>query len=220
MLTGLNEIDQLFFGLPNGMTTFYGPPGSGKTFLANQIAKKKETLYFYGEDSHDAPDYEKYPNIKSVDFMTWKFSPHNSVINMLALIQEYKPELVIVDSMTTILGAGNPAVPEASVRTNVRDLADQVSGILPVIAINETRYSGSSPAGGLMVTHSGIMVVYFAKISIEKPWEVEQYKRPRGSRIWTIEVEKDRDGKAATRSAYEISYIGNEPVLEPILAGL
>jgi predicted ATP-dependent serine protease len=216
-------VDDVFGGgLPEGLTIFYGQAGSGKSLMAKTIAKKfvarqKKVLYFYGEDSYDSPP-PMPPLLNNVDMVSFRPGPPKAVKTILKFVVEMKPDLVVLDSLTTILGATSKAVPEADVREWCGSLASRLSGIVPAIGISEIRGSGQyvSPAGGWGVAHAGLMTVNFNKSIIENKFQAQDYHADFGSVVYMLRVDKDRDGASKQGKVFRVTYMGDEIFLEPI----
>lgn len=227
--TGISGVDEaLGGGLPEGLVILYGPGGCGKSLFARTIAghfakQKKKVLYIYGEDSFDAPKPNP-PIINTVDLKSYRPGPPRAVKTILKYVMEMKPDLVVVDSLTTILaqptGHGK-AVPEADVREWTGELAKRLSGVVPVLAISEVRGGGKyeSPAGGRGVEHAGLALLYFGSIKIENKWDAQDWEASIGTKFWTLSVDKDRDGAANQSCMYRVTYMSDEIFLEEIGGG-
>jgi hypothetical protein len=119
---------------------------------------------------------------------------------------------VVLDSLTTILGATSKAVPEADVREWCGTLAAKLSGVVPAIGISEIRGSGQyiSPAGGWGVAHAGLMTMNFTKTTIESKWDAADYHADFGSIVYMLRVDKDRDGASQQGKMFRVTYMGDE----------
>lgn len=221
--TGLLSVDEVLGGgLPEGLLLLYGPAGSGKSMFAKTIAKrfvqqKKKVLVFFGEDSFDSlPPMPPYMN--NVDMVSFRPGPPKAVKTILKFVMEMKPDIVILDSLTTILGATSKAVPEADVREWCGKLASKLSGVIPVIGISEIRGSGQyvSPAGGWGVAHAGLMTMNFTKTVIENKFEAQDYGADFGSIVYMVRVDKDRDGASIQGKVFRVTYMADEIFLSAI----
>lgn len=225
--TGIAQLDDVLGGgIPNGLNVIYGPAGAGKSMFSKTICnsfvnRNKKILYFYGEDSFDAPE-PRPPYINTIDMVAYRPGPQKSVATMLKAIQEMKPDLAVIDSLTTILGGTSKAVQEADVREFTGQLAKRVSGIIPVIGISEIRGSGKyeGPAGGRGVLHAGLSVFYFGKVFIDDKWKVQDYGGEVGDLLWYFQVEKDRDGLAKQGRVFQLTYMGDEMYFNRIAGGM
>jgi predicted ATP-dependent serine protease len=215
--TGIASVDEVLGGgLPEGLLILYGQAGSGKSLFAKTIAKKfvqqkQKVLVFFGEDSFDSlPPMP--PHLNNVDMVSFRPGPPKAVKTILKFIVEMKPDLVMLDSLTTILGATSKAVPEADVREWCGTLAAKLSGVVPVIGISEIRGSGQyiSPAGGWGVAHAGLMTMNFTKTVIENKFEAQDYHADFGSIVYMTRVDKDRDGAAQQGKVFRVTYMGDE----------
>jgi len=212
--------DEVLNGLPAGLTIFYGIYGSGKSFAAREIASSVvkagyQVLYVIGEDLKDCPAREQFTDcdgeIHSLDFSSYTPSALKSIETLIMAIKMLKPNLVIIDSLTTFLSTTSKAVPEADVREYTFKLAKLVSGSLPVIGISEVRGQGFNRnfAGGSAIGHAPILLVEFDKILVSR-WDAARYDAPEGSYIWVMRVIKDRDGVANQGNEHIIEIIEEE----------
>jgi predicted ATP-dependent serine protease len=224
--THLQSVDDVLGGgLPEGLTILYGHAGTGKSMFAKTVAKKfvqnkQKVLYFFGEDSFDSP-VPIPPYLNNVDMVSYRPGPPKAVRTVLKFVQEMRPDLVIFDSLTTILGATSKAVPEADVREWTGTLAAKLSGIVPAIGISEVRGSGQylSPAGGWGVAHAGLQTILFKKHIIESKWDAQDWHAEFGAIIYTMHVEKDRDGQSRQGRVFRANYLGDDLFLEAIEGG-
>lgn len=217
LLTGLISFDEVTNGLPIGLTVIYGEPGAGKSNLCKAIAlstnsaTEGKVIYVTAEDTVDSPE-----GVMSADFARIRKKPRDTLYMILTAIQLYKPKLVLLDSATSLFGAGNPVVPEADVRTAVEILDRAVSGIVSVVLTDEVRYGGDSPAGGFMVIHKGIMTIHLKKEQVNH-FNSEVFRMPEYSWVYLFNVDKDRDGQAVQSVVHTIKYEDGQPVIQPIL---
>ena len=219
MSTNRAELDAVLGGgIPKGLTTIYGDPGTGKSKLANSIvsgflAQGARIIYFFGEDSKDSPtpDGQK---IFNVNLMSYKPAPEKACKIILKVCERLQPNLIIIDSMTSVFGATTLAVQEAEIRTSVQTFAEHISGKLAAIGTSEVRGSGYNmkAAGGTGVLYPSIMNIYLEKVNCFNKWSAFKYRAHEGDRVHVLYVAKDRDGKADSLKEYIINYIGDEPL--------
>ncbi len=103
--TGINEFDRILGGgiMPNSLILLGGPPGIGKSTLmlqvAYRIAKNKNVIYITGEESleqiKNRADRLKISNGFLVVSET-------NLENILKIVKEVSPEVLVVDSIQTI----------------------------------------------------------------------------------------------------------------------
>jgi predicted ATP-dependent serine protease len=197
--TGIEALDTIFGGgLPVGLTTFYGGAGSGKSLMAREISKNHKTIYVACEVLGDAPDNKEFPNVTTVDYTTYLPSPERALRELFSIIDRRKPELVIVDSMTTFFSKSRKALPESDVREMVSLLHVACDGEIPIIGISEIRGTGfnESPAGGQGVLHGCSMLVRFNTNLIKYQGQKEMYNKNYGDMCYTMRVEKDKNNMA------------------------
>lgn len=216
MKTNTGGVDDVLGGLAYGMHIFYGKPGTGKSKMAKTIAgslaeQGKKILYVYGEDSFDAPDPRSNKNINTLDLLSWKPSPELATKYIFKSLEELQPELLVLDSLTTILGATTKAVPEADVREWTSKLALHTSGKIPVIAVSETR-KYDEPAGGMGVLFPAIMLCFFSKKTVDAKWDVDRYGGDIGETAYLMNVQKDRDGVANQGKEHIVTYMAGLPL--------
>lgn len=223
--SGLPNLDDLLGGgLPAGLITLYGKSGSGKSRLAKAISKGMleqgfTGLHFFGEDSIDTLD-PSIDNLNTIDMVQWKMGPQKATKCILKCCQELQPDFLILDSLTTIFGATSKAVMEADVREYTAILSHHIEGKLPTIAISETRGQGYSfrPAGGRGVLFPAIINILLDSKVVTNKWDSAKYQIPQGRRVWTLLVEKDRDGLAtkAMQQEHIIQYVGQDPQFDTL----
>jgi ABC-type dipeptide/oligopeptide/nickel transport system ATPase component len=216
--TGIEDIDTSLGGIPLGLLVIYGEPGTGKSQLCKSVtkalaAKGKKIIHFYGDDSIDAPTTDpKQPNYNTVDMVSYKFNPENTTKAILKYCQQLQPDLIILDSLTTIFGATTKAVPEADVREWTLKLAQHIAGKCACIATSEVRGRGygQQPAGGMGVLFPAVMVLYTSKKLINANWDENRYHQAQGSYVWLLTVEKDREGVAAQGKEFIVQYMDDQ----------
>lgn len=163
--TGIQELDQVVGGgiVPGSVILLGGEPGIGKSTLLLQVAVKlqKKVLYVSGEESPQ----QIYLRAKRLNV------PANncfiySETNVAAIIQEikdFKPELVIVDSVQTLkhpdIDASPGSVSQIRETSNLLiELAKQTH--IPMILIGHINKEGSI-AGPKILEHMVDVVLQF-----------------------------------------------------------
>lgn len=202
-MTGLPSIDEVFGGFPNGLSIFYGGSGTGKSMLAKAIASKHYSLYLCCESLLDFPDGD----VIVMDYT--KFLPmwDKALNEVLVAIMKYEPDLVIIDSVTTFFSGTKKAVEEADVRSGIFDLSKKIEGIIPIIATSEIRGSGwnTYEAGGRAVGHAASVLCRFDRIRVTNN-NSSKYGAKEGDRVYTLDIEKDKQGIAQQGHEYQIVY--------------
>ena len=224
--TGIASVDQILGGgLPEGLTVVYGPSGAGKSKFCKSVAsefirRNQKVLYFIGEDTFDAPE-PMPPMLNTVDMVTYRPGPEKATKTIIKFIQQMKPDLVIIDSLTTVFGGTTAAVIEKDIREYTGYLAARTSGVVPVLGISEVRGNDKyeAPAGGRGVLHAGLAVLYFGKDIIKDKWMALDYGMTVGNMLWSFYVEKDRDGLANQGKMYRVDYSDNLIFFTPIEGG-
>jgi len=217
--TGIESFDIWTGGLPHDLVIIYGDAGAGKSMLCREIAKhSKKCLYFCCEVLRDAPPHSQYPNVDTIDYTRYRVNHKRAIQELGMFIDELKPELVIIDSVTSFFGITTKAVSEADIRDCVFQVHAMYSGKMPIIGISEMRGSGynKSLAGGPGVAHGNGMLIEMDHIFIRFPSEAEVYKKKVGDDVYTIRVVKDKDGLANTKVG-EVIYRDGELIIEPLL---
>lgn len=214
--TDIKAIDKTFGGLPRvGLTTFWGPAGSGKSKMAKLIASKRENaLYIVSESVIDAPDnciignYTKY------------LPSHDKALNeLIAAIEHFKPTLVVIDSITTFFSVTSKAVMEADIRQAAFKLHQNSEKYnMPIIALSEIRGSGDYvyPAGGMSISHACSLLVFFNSAVVETPWTAQKYKIKEGEKVYTINIQKDKEGVADQGREFIVNYLNGEVYLSKV----
>ena len=218
--TGMPSFDDFMGGgLPAGMLLLWGGSGVGKSLMAKTISRSmarngKKVYYFFGEDSFDAP--LDPPNLNIVDMVSWKPGVDKALKTILTIVDKEEPDLIVLDSLTTILSQTSKAVPEADVREYTKKLAEAVSGVIPIIATSEVRGNGNyeSPAGGRGIQHASVVTLKLQKRIVETKWDANDWGGSVGDAFWTVYVEKDRDGVSQQSSVRKITYENGEICLE------
>lgn len=208
--TGIEGLDEVFGGLPNGLSVFVGEPGSGKSLLARAVAYTvakrldKKVLYVCAEAMIDSPpepvvvaDYTMYrPN--------WK----RALDEVLGLSDHVGAELLVIDSGTQFFGGTTKAISEADLRPAFFELAKAVEGKLPTIIVSEVRGSGYNlyPAGGQAINHAAQLLVWFNRYLIRSSSMAERFRQQNGSVVWCMDIQKDKRGLAKSNSEFMVKY--------------
>jgi SpoVK/Ycf46/Vps4 family AAA+-type ATPase len=222
--TNIPELDEVFGGLPRGIVIFFGEHGTGKSQLAKVISLHCDgkVLYFCTESGDDVPRNklkEQPKNVEMVNYISFLPEAFKVQEQIEFLILKYKPLIVIIDSLTTIFSNTKKAVAEADVRTPVWMLAKKLEELnqsgeinCSLIGISQTRSKGQylHPAGGEAILFAGSMNVFFEKKTIDASWDEKAYGKPKGSVIYLMTVQKDRQGVAKQDSQYRIEYDPND----------
>lgn len=103
--TGINELDQVLGGgfVPGSVTLLSGDPGIGKSTLVlqflNNLGKNRGVLYVSGEESAEQVKMraERLNTRNKI-----LFAAETDVESIVALIEEQKPELAVIDSIQTL----------------------------------------------------------------------------------------------------------------------
>lgn len=163
--TGIRELDQVVGGgiVPGSVILLGGEPGIGKSTLLLQVAVRlqKKVLYVSGEESPQQIFLRaKRLNVPSNNCFIY------SETNVAAIIQEiknFKPELVIVDSVQTLkhpdIDASPGSVSQIRETSNLLiELAKQTN--IPMILIGHINKEGSI-AGPKILEHMVDVVLQF-----------------------------------------------------------
>jgi len=198
-ITKIPQLDAIFGGgLAVGLNTFLGEGGSGKSLMAREIAKQHKTLYLCCEVLSDAPDSKEYPNVTAVDYTQYLVKPYKAIAELFTFIEELKPELVVIDSMTSFFSQSNKALPESDVREMVWKVHQACDNKIPIIGISEVRGQGYNrgPAGGQGVKHGCSMLVDFRANTIMSESQINLFDSKLGDIVYQVQVHKDKGGLA------------------------
>lgn len=210
--TNIPSLDDFFGGgLPKGLSIFWGESGAGKSLCARNVAINQtgKVLYVCCEVLSDAPDRVKYPHVIIADYTKMRPSFQNAVNDLFGMIEELKPNLVVIDSLTSFLGVTNKALPESSIREGIWSIHLNAEGVCPIIGTSEVRGAGynMSTAGGEAVKHGCTMLVYFYKHLLVREAQLVGFPTHNiGDIVYTIDVQKDKHGLACNRPN-EVEYI-------------
>jgi len=213
--TNFSDIDRVTGGFPYGLTIAYGSSGSGKSAFCKKIASEHFSLYICAESLIDAP---VAPGCLSMDYT--KFLPfwEKAINELFVAITEYEPDIVFIDSLTTFLSGTKKAVTEADIREGVYTIAKLCLGIIPIVGISEVRFSGGIEycAGGRAVDHAAVLLINFNKKHINAPWDASRYGRNIGEWIYTVHIDKDKQGIALQNKDFEIKYKGESIIISEL----
>ena len=212
--TGCKSFDGLVGGgLPVGLTTLYGNPGSGKTTLALHLAMHDRGRVLYvATERIEARLYQLWVDgkIEAANYAKYRPKHDRFLKEIVELCKQYGKEIVIVDSLTAVFNW------EAEIRGPISDFAREVSAEgIAVIGISQARGVGHI-AGGLGVLHASTLVLRFSRILIDAKWLSQRYGRPEGSYVWTVDVEKDANGVAMQGVQYLYSWDPEPLTGEPV----
>ena len=205
-------------GLPRGLSVLYGEGGSGKTKLAHHIALKAENaLYLAGEVINDAPDPRQFPNVNVMDYTSSRPRWDTMLAHIRTAVDKLEPDLLVLDSLSTIFDVTNKALPESDLRKSIGMVHREYEGKLPVIGVSEVRGTGyyQSTAGGEGVRHGCTLLVHFQHVFADNGPTAESMGISIGDDIFTIRVVKDKHNVASTKRG-KISYVDGEITIEPV----
>lgn len=197
--TGINEVDDILGGgLAKGLNIFLGEGGSGKSLMAREISKNHKTLYLTCEVISDAPPHKDFPNVTTIDYTQYMVKPYRAISELFTFAQHLKPDLIVIDSMTSFFSQSSKALPESDVREMVWKVHTACDGIIPIIGISEVRGQGFSraPAGGQGVKHGCSMLVEFETTTVKYDSHKKLYNAKYGDVVYTMQVLKDKGNKA------------------------
>ncbi|OYT49964.1 hypothetical protein B6U83_01080 [Thermoplasmatales archaeon ex4484_36] len=200
--TGLRSVDKYFGGgLPKGLTVLVGGAGSGKTKLAQSIAKYgdfEKVYYFTCEVSSDAPDRNEFEHVDRIDYTMYRPKWDRAVAELKAFVEHDEPDLVVIDSLSSFLSGSTKALAESDIREGVSIIHMTFDGVVPIIGISEIRGSGFSetPAGGRGVEHSCNLLVYMENMYVK--FKGQEIYGEIGEHVWLSRVLKDKQGLASS----------------------
>lgn len=164
--THLTEFDRVLGGgIVNGsVVLFGGEPGIGKSTLLLQIALKlnNSVLYITGEESKEQIKM-RADRISKKQNPNCNISTENNLERILQLIDDEKPDLIIIDSIQTIYSEKIDSLP-ASI-TQIKECTYELSNIarhinVPVILVGHINKEGSL-AGPKVLEHIVDVVLQF-----------------------------------------------------------
>jgi len=219
-MTGFSGLDEVIGGFPNGLTVLWGTSGTGKSLMCKAVADRvadfgKLPLYICAESLADAPDMDK---CLTMDFTRFLPNWRKAISQVLGCIVEYEPDIVFIDSLTTLLSGTTKAVSEADIRQGCFEISKCADGVIPIISSSEIRGQGNFAyqAGGAGVAHSCTLLIKFERIKIDKRWLCDRYNASEGERVYLIDVEKDRHGISQQGNEFKINYVNGEISLERV----
>lgn len=113
IITNINEVDRVLGGglLPGSLILLGGNPGIGKSTLALQMIGKieKSSLYISAEESED--QIAMRAKRLQIDHQELQLSGENQVEGIIRLIEQYKPDIVIIDSIQTVYSDSVDSLP-------------------------------------------------------------------------------------------------------------
>jgi predicted ATP-dependent serine protease len=203
--TNIPSLDKyLGGGLPSGLTVAYGEAGSGKSLWAKQVAThtRGKVLYFTCEVLNDAPPKDKFPHVETVDYTKFRPKFDKAIYELFTYINVLKPDLVIIDSLTSFLGVSSKALAESDIRKGVWQIHLQADGGCPILGISEVRGTGYSrtTAGGEGVKHGCTALIQFYEHFLSNERYASSFPNHElGDVVYTIQVMKDKHGLANNR---------------------
>lgn len=165
--TGLLEFDRVLGGgiMEDGIVLLSGDPGIGKSTLVLQVASRiaaqgKKVFYFSGEESVEQISGRLHRlGLQAQDL---HIIHAVNIEEMVATIQEYKPECIILDSVQVVYSGELPSA--AGSITQVRAVAESMMKVakqmgIPVFMIGHVNKDGNL-AGPMVLSHLVDTVLY------------------------------------------------------------
>ena len=218
-ITGFTELDATLGGLPYALTIFNGTSGSGKSKLCKSIAEVSNCVYVCAESLMDAPDI---PKERVLDYVKFQPKSDKAIRQLFSSIRSMEKhgmdvDIVFIDSLTLFLSGTTAAVMEADVREGCFTISSICEGQIPIVGISEMRGSGNNvySAGGKAVDFASSMLVSFDRVDINN-WNKKKYQANEGERIYTMDVQKDRQGVAQQSNEYQVTYSEGDVKLRKI----
>ncbi|MCL2025988.1 MAG: DNA repair protein RadA [Leptospirales bacterium] len=163
ILTGISEFDLVCGGgiVPGSVILMGGEPGIGKSTMALQVAGFVNTLYVSAEESIN--QIKARADRLCLDASKIKITTERIAENIIELIEEEKPELLIVDSIQTLVSGDLPS--QAGSAAQVRECASLIATaakrtLTSVILIGHITKDGAI-AGPKLLEHLVDAVLYF-----------------------------------------------------------
>jgi len=212
MKTNITDFDMVVGGVPYGLTSIYGPAGSGKSMIARAIAEQalhdgKKVMYVISEVAIDAPSRKKYPNnLYVVDYTKYLPKPKETLTQLMSVIEVIEPDLVIIDSFSLLFSGTTAAMPESEIRSVVAELYKMVHGVLPVVGVHMVHGNYRDQILG------GTSNEHLCDVLIEMRGEIvktSEYGSPYGvganEMLYTFLVKKNKFGQS-TPIRYRVVY--------------
>ncbi|MFL2983632.1 MAG: DNA repair protein RadA [Candidatus Neomarinimicrobiota bacterium] len=162
--TGLNEVDRVLGGglLAGSLILLGGNPGVGKSTLALHICSglNRKVLYISAEESEEQVALRaKRLNINSENLF---FSGENNLEGILNHLDRIKPEVLVIDSIQTIMNSGLDSLPGSP--SQIRDCGQRLLEIakhenIAIIIVGHVTKEGTI-AGPKMLEHMVDTVLY------------------------------------------------------------
>ena len=162
--TGISELDRVLGGgiVRGSFILLSGSPGVGKSTILLQIAQNYENiLYVSGEES--ASQLKMRCERLKINNSSLTMVSETDINNILSHIEKINPNLVIIDSIQTIINTELSA--SAGSITQVKDCASMLLNLaksldVPVLAVSHVNKEGAI-AGPKVLEHIVDVVLYF-----------------------------------------------------------
>lgn len=206
--TTLNELDRVLGGgLVSGSATLIGgDPGIGKsTILLQMVAKMAENgqtcLYFTGEESIE--QVRLRARRLGLEQSPVELASATSVVDMLATIRKYQPQVVVIDSIQTMFVEGIESAPGtvSQVRMSAHELISLCKPMnTSLLLVGHVTKEGQI-AGPKVLEHMVDTVLYF--------------EGDRGHQFRILRAVKNRFGAANEIGVFEMTEQGLQEVVNP-----
>jgi DNA repair protein RadA/Sms len=162
--TGLKEADRVFGGglLSGSLILLGGSPGVGKSTLALQICSgiNRKALYISAEESEEQVALRAQRlKVKPENLF---LSGENELDGIIAHIERIKPELVVIDSIQTVMNSGLASLPGSP--SQIRDCGQRLLEVskqknVSILIVGHVTKDGAI-AGPKMLEHMVDTVLY------------------------------------------------------------